>query len=450
MIFKITEVITISNPSYEVVKWADDNLVFNNPEYQKKKAMGLWLGDTPEKLVLYERNGTDLIVPYGAGGYLMPYIHNKPVVIANNLTPEKPVHIKGLIPLYDYQEEAVPKLVKGRNGLLVSPAGSGKTQIGIALIQRLGLKALWVTHTIDLLKQSKSRAETYLKGDFGTIMGGEVNIGADITFATVQTMVNLDLNKYKNEWNVIVVDEAHRVTGSPTNVMQFYKVLNNLNARHKYGLTATYKTKGVKDFKRTAEFILGAVIHEIPESAVADKIIKSRKNIVDLDTPFALDYLNPDGTMNFNNLMTYLTENEERNNQIVQDLKDNAGQFNLILSHRVAHLHLLRDMLGEGVVVVGSVKGKDRDKYIQDAREGKINYLFSTFHLAKEGLDIPILNRLYLTTPIKDYISTIQSVGRIERNIEGKKQPVVYDYVDVNIPHLKGFARARQRHYNKK
>ena len=203
--------------------------------------MGFYVGNIPKEYMLYERIDGDLVLPYGCGSYITPMI--KDAKIINNLVKGKNITMEGSVPLYDYQAEAIQPLIKGRNGLLISPAGSGKTQIGIALIKEIGLKALWITHTSDLLKQSKDRAEEYLKGDFGTITGGKVNIGADITFSTIQTLVNIDLNKYKNEWDVIIVDEAHRVAGSPTKVMMFYKVLNSLSARHKYGLTELISVK---------------------------------------------------------------------------------------------------------------------------------------------------------------------------------------------------------------
>ena len=64
---------------------------------------------------------------------------------------------------------------------------------------------------------------------------------------------------------------------------------------------------------------------------------------------------------------------------------------------------------------------------------GEIAVILATYPLAKEGLDIPTLDRLHLVTPQKDRATVQQSAGRIERNIEGKNTPIVYDYVDENI-----------------
>jgi superfamily II DNA or RNA helicase len=80
-------------------------------------------------------------------------------------------------------------------------------------------------------------------------------------------------------------------------------------------------------------------------------------------------------------------------------------------------------------------------------RAGGIRYLFSTYSLAKEGLDIPILDWLFLATPHKEKSIVKQAVGRIERAIDGKDTPIVYDYVDINIPHLMNFYKKRRRNY---
>jgi superfamily II DNA or RNA helicase len=76
-------------------------------------------------------------------------------------------------------------------------------------------------------------------------------------------------------------------------------------------------------------------------------------------------------------------------------------------------------------------KGKaEREQAIEDMRTGEKKYLFATYSLAKEGLDVPRLERLFLTTNQKDYAVITQSIGRVARTFEGKADPIVYDFVD--------------------
>lgn len=435
MLTEIGSTIKITDPSKEIMAWCKENLVLSNPEYQKKVRMHLWVGDTPKQLFLYSMNGNDLILPFGCLRAILPLLEGDLKKLFK--TPKK-VDFGGKVPLYGYQEEAVGAMLINHYGILQSPAGSGKTQMGIALACALGVKTLWLTHTKDLLTQSKTRAEQYIDPSMlGTITEGKANIGQTMTFATIQTMCKLDLDQYRDEWDCIIVDECHRVSGTPTAVTQFSKVLNTLRARHKYGLSATvHRADGL--IKATYAMI-GEVVWTVPDEAV-----KSRVMTVDVSpkgTGVGLNpcFLNTDGTVNYAKMITYLTEHKERNQLILDDLKENRDHFNLVLSERVDHLKYLYSQLPpalkrQAAVIDGKMTTKtlkaEREQAIEDMRTGDKRYLFATYSLAKEGLDIPRLDRLYLATPQKDYAVIVQSVGRVARTFEGKQQPLVFDYVD--------------------
>lgn len=445
----------IEDPSPELIAWCKKNLVLANPDYTKKARMNLWLGNTPQKLYLMEWDGNTLVLPYGCFNdvlRLSPFID-----VSMAFAKQEPVDFRCVIPLYYYQEEAKAALVESGKGILQSAAGSGKTQIGIALACEIGEKTLWLTHTRDLLLQSKNRAEMYMNPELtGTITEGRVHIGRGITFATVQTMCNLDLDRYKDTWGCVIVDECHRVAGTPTAVTQFSKVLNALAARHKYGLSATvHRADGMI---AATYALLGKIAYQVPDEAVADKIMTV--DILPRYTQIGLskEFLDTDGTIIYAKLVNYLAEDFYRNGQIVCDLVTNGSHYNLILSDRLSHLeylmkHLPKELRDKSVMVDGkmtSKKGKaQREKAIEDMRAGKKHFLFATYALAKEGLDIPRLDRLYLVTPQKDYAVIAQSVGRVARTFEGKVTPVVYDYVDNGIRYLVRSFKKRCTTYRK-
>lgn len=438
----VSNVITIDNPSAELMKWCRQNLKLKNPEYDKKLRMHFWLGGTPQYLYLYETRGDKLVLPFGTLRQLIPIIPEDKGCGNNVYIRDFPVAEKidyhCEVPLYDYQEKAVEEVYWKQYGILQSPAGSGKTQMGIALIAKLGKRALWLTHTKDLLLQSKERARQYMgEALLGTITEGKVNIGRGITFATVQTMCNLDLAQYKDMWDVIIVDECHRVAGTPTAVSQFSKVLNSLAARHKYGLSATvHRSDGL--IKATFA-LLGDVVYTVPTEAVADKIMKVGINPVPTGIGLSRGCLNTDGTLNYAKLINHLCESESRNELICDCIVEERHKPSLILSDRLSHLETLMSMLPadmreDAVMVSGKMttkKGKaEREQAIADMRSGAKRYLFATYSLAKEGLDVPRLERLYMVTPQKDYAVITQAIGRIARTSKGKADPVVYDFVD--------------------
>lgn len=444
----------IENPSEQLVTWCKKQLILPNPEYAKKVRMHFWVGNTPEKLYLFQWDGDTLVLPYGC---LNDVLAMDDCHMKVNLPAQTEVDFGCTIPLYDYQVEAKEALITAYYGILQAPAGCGKTQIGIAVAADTGRRTLWLTHTRDLLMQSKSRAEQYISPSLtGTITEGRVQIGKAITFATVQTMCNLDLSQYRDVWDCIIVDECHRVAGTPTAMTQFSKVLNALAARHKYGLSATvHRADGMI---AATYALLGGIAYQVPDEAVKDKIMTV--SVLPRATYQGLnrEFLDTDGTIIYAKLVNFLANNSRRNDLIVHDLVVNDNHFNLILSDRLSHLeylmnHLPSDQRKQATMIDGKMTSKKakalREQAIEEMRQGRKRYLFATYSLAKEGLDIPRLDRLYLTTPQKDYAVITQSIGRIARTFKGKGEPIVYDYVDDGIQYLVRSYKKRCTTYRK-
>lgn len=432
----ISNNIKIKNPSAEIISWCQAHLKLNNPEYAKKARMGFYLGNTPKFLYLYEVHGDEIILPYGTLKQIQSMI--KDSIVTSDFKPYESIEYGQPIPLYPYQEQAVEAVKKAYYGILQSKAGSGKTQMGIALIKEYGRRTLWLTHTVDLLNQSKERAERYMDSSLiGKITEGKVTIGKGVTFATVQTMCKLDLSQYKHMWDVIIVDECHRVAGTPTQMSMFAKVLNSLSARHKFGLSATvHRSDGMIQ----ATFaLLGDIVYTVPDEAVADKVMQVGIKPIGTGVKISRECLNTDGTLNYAKLINYLCEDYTRNNIIASYIVSEHKKSCLILSDRLEHLETLMvslppKMREMAVMISGkmtSKKGKaEREQALEDMRTGKKKYLFATYSLAKEGLDIPCLERLFMATPQKDYAVITQSIGRIARTYESKADPICYDFVD--------------------
>ena len=429
--------------------------MLNNPDYYKKEKLGKWTGSTPKTISLYEWRGNVLTLPFGA----LCDVWEKHPYKTDWICDIKPIEVieyKSNINLYPYQEKAVNTVVSAKNGILVMPTGSGKTQVGIEIISRISGRALWLTHTQDLLNQSKKRAEDVLdvpgNKPFGTITEGKVDIGTHVTFATVQTMCKVDLSRYRNCFDVIIVDEVHHCAGSPTRVTQFYKVLSSLSARYKIGLTAT--PKRADGLERSMFALLGDKAYEVTREEVADTtcpVVVERYEtgyMPDLDR-----ILNGDGTINYSEVVSDLIENEDRTRFVVDKINEHADDQMIVLANRVVYLERLKSAYkGKAVCLSGAGQSKkakaERKEALRKLNDGEINAVFATYQLAKEGLDVPNLRYVVFSTPEKDETTIIQSAGRVGRKADGKDCGTVIDFVD-GFGMFKSWAKKRISYYKK-
>lgn len=439
--------IKVEEPDEKIKDYAEKELVIQNPDYLRNERLGYSNYKTSRYLVFYEINGNELILPFGC---LSDLFQMYPIeLFENRIVLGEHITYKSNIKLFDYQDNVCKKAYLRKNGIIVMPAGSGKTQTALELIAKLGLKTLWITHTIDLLNQSYNRAKSNFDNvGLGKIANGKIEIGTHITFATVQTLKSIDLQCYADTWDCIIVDECHRVCGTPAKAGMFYKVINKLVARYKYGLTAT-PYRNIKGTEKAMFSLLGKTIIELDKDVIGDRIIPA--TIVKKVTRFyeiPEECQEADGTIKYALLTTALSEDYERNQIILNILNKCKNNYTLVLTDRVEQMYYLQKQIGYGKVIDGKTKKDIREKSIQEVRDGKENVLFATYGLAKEGLDIPRLDRLILASPHRDKATIIQSIGRIERKFENKKNPICYDLVDP-IQYFQNMYKSRKSYYRK-
>lgn len=452
MEFVVSNRITVIDYNYYFYEWCVTNLVIDNPDYHKKVAMGKWVGNTPAKIFLFEKVGNELWLPFGCLRELWRMFPDKSKWRID-IRPYKPTYYKSRASLYPYQEKAITEALRAKNGILVMPCGSGKTQCGLEIIARLRGTALWLTHTQDLLNQSMNRAKGILEVNtrFGTITGGKVDISDSITFATVQTMAKLDLDKYKDSFDVIIVDECQRCAGSPTKITQFYKVISSLSARYKFGLTATPKRSD--GLEKGMFALLGGIIHEVTKADVKDNTCPIE--VHKCRTGYMPDYdkvLSGDGTIDYNALIDDMTHDYYRFTEVSKVINGLDGAT-LVLANRVEYLTWLKESYNKNAVCLSTLGTSKREKELRNdalrkLNEGEIDCIFATYQLAKEGLDVPNLRYLVLATPEKDETTIIQSVGRVGRKAEGKTIGTVIDMID-DFQMYKSWSKIRDKFYRK-
>ena len=448
----VTNNIQIYRPTSFILDWIDNNLIVNNHTYQTMKLLGkednIKRCHIPEHLYLYSQRGEYYILPYGVLYALWGEISKYPYAIKLNIGGFNSIcKMQPKSPMYDYQEKAVQAMLAAKSGVLVAQCAAGKTYMGIELIRRIGKKALWLCHTGDLLRQAQQdMLDQYPTIKIGLTTEGKLEIGEDVTISTIQTMDKIDPNLYKNEFDIVICDECAHVAGSPTQMKMFQRIISNIPARYKFGLTATpARSDGM--IKSMYAYIGLSMNGEFePTYKIERDEVKTMPSIhkkIEIESGYDEDKLydlyDASGMMSYTLLINNLCENDIRTEKILENVKEcqKEGRKQVILSGRVSHCEKMVEMLQndgyKAILCVGKVSDKKRKEILTNVENWDI--LVATYSLLKEGVSIKPLDTLHLATPVKDKSIVVQSAGRIERYLEGKKQPIVYDYVDIDIPY---------------
>ena len=102
------------------------------------------------------------------------------------------------------------------------------------------------------------------------------------------------------------------------------------------------------------------------------------------------------------------------------------GNYTLVLSDRIEHLHTLEKMLKEKApwinieILTGRMNKKKRAAIMKQAQARQVEVFLAT-QLAREGLNLPHLNRLFFCTPKRAAGAVQQEIGRIMRQTPGSE-----------------------------
>ena len=138
----------IYNCTKEIKDWAENNLLVRNPTYETLMRIGkqdqVIRKHIPDKMRLFVvKNGGifsnpygDIVIPFGCLNAIWNYIKDEPFELKlNNAGDISCKNDQITQPLFDYQEEAVQKMVAAKGGILIGGTGSGKTNCGIENLQ---------------------------------------------------------------------------------------------------------------------------------------------------------------------------------------------------------------------------------------------------------------------------------------------------------------------------
>ncbi|CAN2050046.1 ATP-dependent DNA helicase UvsW [Candidatus Magnetomoraceae bacterium gMMP-13] len=409
-----------------------DRLIFANPKWLANEKMGYWNGNTEEKLYFLEDHDGTFIMPRGFINQLCFILNQQGIsykLIDNTRElPEVDFQFQGS--LYDFQNRAAQAILKRRFGIFNCPTGGGKTVVALYCIAQRKQPALVVIHTKELLYQWRDRAVEFLGitcEEIGLIGDGHKNIGEKLTLSIVNSLYKCT-DEVSQHIGHLIVDECHR-TPSRT----FIDAVSAFDCRYMLGLSATPYRRD--QLTQVIYFYMGIQLYNIEHKELQSKDKIMRARLVVCKTYFKYDYKGPD---DYQPMLTFLTEDFKRNQQITNDVLKYVQKNNgiaLVVSDRKEHCNTLYDLIKESNssirLLTGDVPNSKRKKIVKELNNGKVRILVATSQLIGEGFDLKTLSALFLGTPVKFTGRIKQYAGRILRTDKGKEEAVIYDYVDL-------------------
>ena len=428
----------------DMLKRLKRELTLDNPDYVNRIRLGKSTWNVPEKIEAFRITGEELIIPRGCNRIVKEIFGEVEYNDCRSPGVSLPLTPKLSFKLRDYQDDAANQMKRKHQGVVIIPCGGGKTVVAVDAIRQEQVTTIVMVHTLDLLSQWKEVLKT-AGVEAGEIGNGKFDV-KPVTIATVQTLSKM-LNKlakgWFEQWGCVIQDESHRAP-----CKTYYRVINHFPAKYRFGLTATPERED--GLTPLLYLLFGDPIFEIDRKSLVKKGYLTAVSVQPIFTHFNYPYYGPDDR---NAMLDTLVNDSDRNRHIAADV---AGAVEgrhtcLVLTGRVEHAEMLTakiQRLGiRAEALLGKVKKPDRDAIRKRMLEGKLKVIVAT-SVADEGLDLPNLSAVFFTFPSKALARILQRSGRVMRPVPDKPEPVIFDYVDVNIRTLKQQYYQRRRAYH--
>lgn len=392
--------------------------------------------------------------------FFRPSLLEKATEIVDLRTVGQPVAIQLQTTLWEYQQDFFNKICESMekqnstNFIIEARTGWGKTVLASALISYLDTTTLIVVPVSTLVFQWKEELllhTSLTEDDIGIAMDAKVDWrGKKVVIGLVHTLV-LDRwgEDFKEHFGFVLLDEVDKSAPPET----FSPICTMFPAKYRIAMSATPDRKD--GLSKVVKWHFGQVF--MNGNMYADIKVKKAKVLSvyysNGSPPDKLQYIR-DSLSRRGVVLSALAESDDRNKVLCQYTKTfyNTKRATLILSDRIQQLLYLARIMETsykvpvremGFFVRSLPKTALYRKTPQERLPEKL-LIFATYKMLDIGFDMKPLAGLILATPRS---SITQTVGRVERFLEGKQQPIVLDLKDEAYPDAVKWSLAREKEY---
>lgn len=444
---------------------------FSNKQYFQNQAMDMPNYDESRFIYLGSDEGKYIVLPRGLREEILKKFDNAGISykIEDKRTKGQELNISFRGELRESQIPAVETMLENETGILHAATAFGKTVVCCDMIARRGISTLILVDRADLMNQWIKRLEEFLDIDeelpeyqtktgrtrkrkslIGNLQGAHDTLTGIVDVAMIRSLKKKDgFHPKLKEYAQVYFDECHHAASDSA-----IEVLQEINAKYVYGVTATPKRGDGKE--KINEFLLGPIRYRFTAKDRAEE-----QNINHLVYPRFTRTVKPhhlSKTPYGNDAYELIRNNDVRDEQIIRDVADcvQAGRTPVVLTKYVDHAKKLSERLktyaDRLILLTGANGTKARRAQVEELNKVDNSdslILVGTGSLLGEGFDFLRLDTLFMATPVSGENVVEQYVGRLNRDYDGKENVIVYDYVDSHIPKFDKMYSARMKAYKK-
>ncbi len=442
---------------------------FSNPEYYKNQAMGFGTRGTARIISCSRDLNQYLCIPRGCEERLVEKLEESGIAYKKTDRRQngRKIAVTFIGELRQEQKEASEEILNHDIGILGAATAFGKTAVGAYLIAARKVNTLVLVHNREIMNNWVEDFEKFLivheeppeyktatgrikkrKSVIGRMYAGHNSVTGIIDVVMISSLgKNGEINQLVKDYGLVIMDECHHGASQTAE-----EVLNEVNAKYVYGLTATPKRDDGQEPKIFMQF--GPIRYRYTAKDRAKE-----QGIEHFVYPRFTRLVHPDGeTIKINDAYKLARESDIRNKQIVADVSKclEKRRTPIVLTKFKEHAAVLFDMLKDSTdhifLLQGGKRAKERDlirQHMKEVPENETIILVAIGQYIGEGFNYPRLDTMMLTTPIAWEGDVEQYAGRLHRDFEGKQEVIIYDYVDSHIRVLEKMYHKRLRAYKK-
>ena len=444
---------------------------FSNKQYFQNQAMDMPNYDESRFIYLGSDEGKYIVLPRGLREDILKKFDNAGISykIEDKRTQGRELNISFKGELRESQIPAAETMLENETGILHAATAFGKTVVCCDMIARRGISTLILVDRADLMNQWIKRLDEFLDIDeelpeyqtktgrtrkrkslIGNLQGAHDTLTGIVDVAMIRSLKKKDgFHPMLKEYAQVYFDECHHAASESA-----IEVLQEINAKYVYGVTATPKRGDGKE--KINEFLLGPIRYRFTAKDRAEE-----QNIDHLVYPRFTRTVKPhhlSKTPYGNDAYELIRNNDVRDEQIIRDVADcvKAGRTPVVLTKYVDHANKLSERLkkyADRLILLTGANGtkvrRAQVKELNEVDDSDSLILVGTGSLLGEGFDFPRLDTLFMATPVSGENVVEQYVGRLNRDYDGKENVIVYDYVDSHIPKFDKMYAARLKAYKK-